>query len=83
MSLIYFTPIFLIIIFIIGWFFYDNSGKKRQIILLSKLDTEAIVDKQHEIKNDAKTNSLSLKLIVHSVPPPGGRDIFGRKKNHF
>lgn len=65
MSSIFFLPILLIIIIIIGWYIYDSRGQKKQIVLLSKLDALAIVDQQKEIKNDSDENNKSLhfKLI--------------------
>lgn len=69
MSVIYFLPVFLVILFIIAWFFYDTKGVKKQIVLLSKLDALAIVDQQKEIKNDDKegTTSLHFKLVQSGI----------------
>lgn len=66
MSLIYFLPIFIIIILIIVWYFLDTRGQKKQIVLLSKLDALAIVDQQKEIKqtqSEDDSNNLHFKLI--------------------
>ncbi|WP_072679776.1 type II secretion system F family protein [Arcobacter sp. LA11] len=64
MNIIIFLPIFLAIIFLIGWFFYDSKSIKKQIVLLSKLDSLAIIEKQNEIKNKADdTQDLHFKLI--------------------
>ncbi|XOB62601.1 type II secretion system F family protein [Campylobacterota bacterium DY0563] len=62
MSLIYFLPIFIIIIFIIIWFFYDTRGVKKQIIQLSKLDPTYIIGQQKETNKEEKDN-INLKLI--------------------
>ncbi len=65
MSMMYFLPILFVILFIIGWFFNDSKGIKKQIVLLSKLDALAIVDQQKEIKEEDQdqTKSLHFKLI--------------------
>ena len=65
MSLIYFLPIFIIIILVIVWYFYDSRSQKKQIVMLSKLDALAIVDQQKEIKKSNEDNSKDLyfKLI--------------------
>lgn len=65
MNLIYFLPIFLVLIVLIIWFFYDNKNVKKQIVQLSKLDTLAIVEQeQKNIKNDDHaTQSLPFLLI--------------------
>ena len=67
MSVLYFLPMIFVILFVIAWIYYDNSSRKKQIILLSKLDTEAIVDKQIEQKESGKENSLTLRLIQAGV----------------
>ncbi len=65
MSLIYFLPIFIIIIFIIVWYFYDSRSQKKQIVMLSKLDALAIIDQQKELKkrDHDDSNDLYFKLI--------------------
>jgi tight adherence protein C len=66
MSLIYFSPILIIIIFLLVWYFYDNKSQKKQIVKLSKLDTLAIVDQQKTIKEDSsevQEKDLFFKLI--------------------
>ncbi len=66
MSLMYFSPILIIIIFLLVWYFYDNKSQKKQIVKLSKLDTLAIVDQQKNIKEESseiKENHLYFKLI--------------------
>lgn len=65
MNLIYFSPIIIISIFILVWFFYDNKNVKKQIVKLSKLDTMAIVEQeQKNIKNNDHPNqSLPFLLI--------------------
>jgi len=63
--MIYFLPVLFVILFIIAWFFYDSKGIKKQIVLLSKLDSLAIVDQQKEIRDDDKdeASNLHFKLI--------------------
>jgi len=66
MSLIYFSPILIIIIFLLVWYFYDNKSQKKQIVKLSKLDTLAIVDQQKNIKevsSETEEKNLYFKLI--------------------
>ncbi len=65
MSMIYFLPVLIVILFIIGWFFNDSKGIKKQIVLLSKLDALAIVDQQKETKeeDEDKPKSLHFKLV--------------------
>ncbi len=66
MSLIYFSPILIIIIFLLVWYFYDNKSQKKQIVKLSKLDTLAIVDQQKTIKensSEVQEKDLFFKLI--------------------
>lgn len=67
MNLIYFLPIFIIILLIIVWYFYDSRGQKKQIVLLSKLDSIAIVDQQKDLKEndeeEANEKDLYFKLI--------------------
>ena len=65
MNLIYFLPIFIIILIIIVWYFYDSRGQKKQIVLLSKLDALAIVDQQKAIKtsDEEGENNLPFKLV--------------------
>ncbi|PLY04799.1 MAG: hypothetical protein C0625_15585 [Arcobacter sp.] len=65
MNMIYFLPVLFVILFIIAWFFYDSKGIKKQIVLLSKLDSLAIVDQQKEIRDDDKdeASNLHFKLI--------------------
>lgn len=64
MSILYFSPILIVLIVILAWYFYDTRGQKKQIIKLSKLDALAIVDKQKDItnENNDETN-LYFKLI--------------------
>jgi len=66
MSLIYFSPILIIIIFLLVWYFYDNKSQKKQIVKLSKLDTLAIVDQQKnmkEVSSETEEKNLYFKLI--------------------
>ena len=64
MSLIYFLPIFLVVIIILAWYFYDSRGIKKQIIQLSKLDATSIIDQQKEQKEEKyKKEDLNFKLI--------------------
>ncbi len=64
MSMIYFLPIFFVVLFIIVWFFYDNKGVKKQIVQLSKLDSAAIIDKHKEIKEkEDHVEDIHFKLI--------------------
>jgi len=64
MSLIYFLPIFLVIIIVLGWYIYDSRGIKKQIIQLSKLDATSIIDQQKEQKEEKyKKENLNFKLI--------------------
>ena len=64
MSMIYFLPILLVILFTIGWYFQDTKGIKRQIVKLSKLDTIAIIDEQKNLeKADTKQENLHFQLV--------------------
>jgi len=66
MNLIYFSPILIIVIFLLVWYFYDNKSQKKQIVKLSKLDTLAIVDQQKNIKEESSEiegKNLYFKLI--------------------
>ena len=69
MNIIYFLPVLIVIFFIIAWFFYDSKGVKKQIVLLSKLDTLAIVDQQKNIKKEEKDgdNNLPFKLVQAGI----------------
>jgi len=67
MTLLYFVPLILVIALIIGWFFYDGSSRKKQIVLLSKLDTLAIVDKQKKLKDDSSSDNLTIRLIQAGI----------------
>jgi tight adherence protein C len=66
MSPIYFLPVFIVIIGIIVWYFYDTRGNKKKIILLSKLDALAIIDQHKSVKNKKEhetSTDLNLQLI--------------------
>jgi len=64
MNVLWFLPILIVIITIIVWFFYDSKNIKKQIVELSKLDSEAIVDQQKEIKSsEDNTENLHFKLV--------------------
>lgn len=63
MSLIYFSPIIIVLSIIIFWFFNDSKNIKKQIIQLSKLDALAILDQQKEIKTTVTSENLHFKLI--------------------
>jgi tight adherence protein C len=66
MNIIYFLPIIIVIFVIIGWYFYDSKGQKKQIVILSKLDALAILDQQKDIKsteNENEQNDLYFQLI--------------------
>eukprot|EP01156_Anaeramoeba_ignava_P021512 Anaeramoba_ignava/c19197_g1_i1.p2 GENE.c19197_g1_i1~~c19197_g1_i1.p2 ORF type:complete len:279 (-),score=47.24 c19197_g1_i1:1680-2516(-) len=64
MSLIYFLPILLVVMAILGWFIYDSRGVKKQIIQLSKLDATSIIDQQKEEKNEKdEKDNINFKLI--------------------
>lgn len=66
MDLIYFSPIIIVIIGLIVWFFLDSKGQKKQIVQLSKLDAIAIIDQQKELKKTDThdhTKDIYFKLI--------------------
>lgn len=64
MSILYFSPIIIVLVLIIIWYFYDTRNQKKQIVTLSKLDALAIVDQQKEIKNEhSDETDLYFKLI--------------------
>ena len=64
MSMIYFLPILIVILFTIGWYFQDTKGIKKQIVKLSKLDTIAIIDEQKNLeKTDTNQNNLHFQLV--------------------
>ena len=63
---IVFLPVIIILIVIIVWYLYDRQQKQRNIILLSKLDNLAIIDKQNENKKESNTN-FNFELIQAGI----------------
>ena len=65
MTIIYFLPIIVILLLIVGWYVYDTRGQKKQIVQLSKLDAIGIVDQQKDLKNkdEENDNDIYFKLI--------------------
>jgi len=65
MDLIFFLPIIIVILLILTWYYFDTKGQKKQIVLLSKLDSGAIINQQENIKKDEENsqNDLYFHLI--------------------
>jgi len=66
--MIYFLPVFIVVIGIIIWYFYDTRGNKKKIVLLSKLDSLAIIDQQKDLKKKKEKDTdnsanFSIELI--------------------
>lgn len=65
MSILYFSPLIIAVLIVLGWLLYDRNTLKKQVILLSKLDKLDIIDKQKRVSSDdnSSENQHALKLL--------------------